>query len=326
MMAEPISMRTDPLVSQADLRSLGGRTILVTGAAGMLGSAFCEVLHRLVPEGKVIPLDRGLCDVRDRRSVLKWATERPDFILHCAGMALADECERQPDEARAVHVDGTVNVAELARTCGATMFYPQSVFIFDGHEQPVTEATRPSPRMVYGQLKLEAEQRLLALNSDALVVRMAGFFGGEHRDKNFVGIFTRDLARLLEQGVYGLDVGDRVWQPTYTHDHAANTLLLLANQCRGIYHMGAKGEATFFDVASACIEELGLSSVFSIHLRPSAFPVSEAAVRPARMVTARFRLEAEGHDRQRSWRNALHDYLSRPYFDPLRRYAAEMPR
>lgn len=308
-------------MSQADLRSLNGRTILITGAAGMLGSAFCEVLDRLTPDCRVLALDRRLTDVRDRRSVLSWAARRPDIILHCAGMALADECERLPEVARAVHVEGTKNVAELARVCGATVFYPQSVFIFDGDEQPVTETTRPSPRMVYGQLKLEAEQRLLELIPDALVVRMAGFFGGEHRDKNFVGTLTRDMARLLKEGVVGLEVGDRLWQPTYTLDHAENTLLLLANGRRGVYHMGAQGEATFFDVARACVEELGLSAIFSIHPRRSQFPVSEAAVRPARMVTARCRLEAEGLDRQRPWRASLHDYLSRRYFEPLRRWS-----
>lgn len=301
------------------LAALSGRSILITGADGMLGRAFREVLSE-VGDAMVDAVSHGRLDVTDRDAVLSWADRRPDVILHCGGLALADECERHPERAREVHLGGTRNVTELARRCGARVFYPQSVFIFDGQELPVTEETVPAPTFVYGCVKLEAERHLLAHLPRALVVRMAGFFGGDDRDKNFVGQFRQTLVEVLDGDGGQVEVGDRVWQPTYTLDLARNALLLLADGCSGVYHMGSIGEASFFDVATTCVEALGLGGRVDVRARPSAvFDVGEAARRPARMVTANRRLEREGRCRQRPWADALVEYLSRPYFDDVRR-------
>jgi dTDP-4-dehydrorhamnose reductase len=299
----------------ADFEALAEKTFLITGADGMLGRAFQECLRQLDPRIQVIALDREALNVTDREAVLGWASARPDFILHCAANVHADACERDQDTCRAIQVGGTTNVAVLAGETGARLYYPQSVFIFDGRDLPVTESTRPSPAMAYGRFKLEAEQRMLDLVPDALVVRMAGFFGGDDKDKNFVGQFTRRLADALAAGISRVEVGDRIWQPTYTLDAAGNALLLLALGKTGVYHMGAHGEATFFDVAAACVEFLGLSSLVAIVPgSSSAFAAQEFARRPMRMVTATERLDHEGLNRQRYWRDALREYLGRPYF------------
>lgn len=305
-----------------DLTALQGARILVTGADGMLGRAFVEALAPLGDGVHVHAYPHVRLDVTDADAVMRCARHRPDVILHCAGMSLADRCEREPVRAHAVHVGGTRNVGRLARATGARVVYPQSVFIFDGRELPVTEATTPNPRLVYGAVKLEAERHLLGEVPGTLAVRMAGFFGGDEKDKNFVGQFTRELAVLLADGRTTCAVGDRVWQPTYTLDHARNTLLLLALGREGIYHMGALGEATFFAVARACVEELGLAHRVAVVPCPAtAFDRAEPARRPMRMVTATRRLDAEGLNRQRPWRAALGEYLARPHFDALRAVA-----
>lgn len=306
-----------------ELSELCGSRVLITGAAGMLGRGFSEALAPLGDQVTVHALSHERLDVTDRDAVMTCAALRPDIIAHCGGMALADECERDPAKAAAVHLDGTRNVGELAKACGARIAYPQSVFIFDGRHLPVTEETNPNPPMAYGRVKLEAERYLLSEVPGALVVRMAGFFGGDHKDKNFVGKFVRDLARGVQTGQSRIEVGDRIWQPTYTLDLARNTLLLLARHRRGVYHMGALGEATFYDVARVCADGLGLAEIVSIELCPSRlFDGDEPARRPHRMVTANLRLEREGLMRQRPWEDALREYLTRPWFDKFRRSAA----
>lgn len=304
----------------AELAPLRGARIVLTGAGGMLGRAFVEALEPLGDAVRVHAFPHEALDVTDEAAVLRLAALQPTIVLHCGGMSLADRCEREPELARRVHVEGTRHVGRLALASGARVFYPQSVFIFDGSELPVHEGTVPNPPFTYGRVKLEAERYLLSEVEGSLVVRMAGFFGGEERDKNFVGQFTRELERLLAAGETHYAVGDRVWQPTWTLDHARNTLLLLARGRKGIYNMGAKGEATFFDVATACVDALGLASRIAIEPRPAeGFVRQEPARRPARMLTANTRLEREGLDRMRPWRDALREYLARPYFDRLRR-------
>ena len=305
-----------------ELHRLRGINILITGAGGMLGRACVEALRPLAGHLRVRALTHEQLDVTDVDSVLACASDRPDVIFHCAGWALADACEREPERARQVHVHGTHNVGRLAMLAGARVIYPQSVYIFDGRELPVTERTRPSPGFVYGKVKLEAEQYLLAELPGTLTIRMAGFFGGDEKDKNFVGKFVRELFELLDRGTTVVEVGDRIWQPTYTLDLARNSLLLASRGCDGIYHMGAIGEASFYDVARVCVDALGLGNRMTVVPCSSApFDDTEPARRPARMVTANERLIAEGLCRQRPWEDSLREYLLRPYFDELRRAA-----
>lgn len=299
-----------------ELEALSGCRVLVTGADGMLGRAFREVLCG--EPCAIVPLDRHALDVTDREAVLRQAEHAPDLILHCAANVDADGCERDPDECRRVQVGGTANIVELAARCGAGVFYPQSVFIFDGQHLPVTEDTTPAPAFAYGRYKLEAERIILRDVPGALVVRMAGFFGGDEKDKNFVGKFTRHLRGMRSRNERRHTVGTRVWQPTYTLDLARNTLLLLARKCTGVYHMGAHGEASFFQVASACVESLGLADHIDVVAGEPVSVLHEPARRPWRMVTATERLDREGLNRQRPWREALDEYLARPHFSDLR--------
>lgn len=306
---------------RAAVRSaLNERSILITGADGMLGRAFVEALADLAPGARVNAYSHGALDVTDADAVARCVAVDPNLIIHCGGLSLADECERDPGRAFSVHVEGSQNIGRLALETGARVLYPQSVFIFDGTELPVTEETVPNPQMVYGKAKLAAEQWLLSSVPGSLSIRMAGFFGGDQRDKNFVGQFTSMLRRLLDGRMHDCDVGDRRWQPTYTLDLARNALLLLTRERSGIYHMGSLGEASFFDVADACVSALGLGDVIRVQqVSTVQVDADEPARRPARMVTANLRLDREGLNRQRPWREALHEYLSRPHFDSLRR-------
>ena len=302
-----------------ELAPLRGRRILITGAGGMLGRAFNEVLEALGDGVTVHALARESLDVTNAGAVAACAALQPDIILHCAALVNADLCQREPDLARNVILEGSRHIAALACQTGARVFYPQSFLIFDGREQPAREHTPAAPAFAYGAFKLEAERLLLKEVPGTLAVRMAGFFGGDEKDKNFVGKFVREIERLVANGVNAVEVGDRVWQPTYTVDLARNSLLLIARERTGIYNMGSVGEATFYDVARLCVEELGHAERLTVMRVPSKFfDDNETVRRPSRLVLANVRLEDEGLNRQRRWDEALREYLRRPYFDRIR--------
>jgi dTDP-4-dehydrorhamnose reductase len=301
------------------LATLSSNTVLITGADGMLGRAFTESLAA-IPGCRVIALGRDRLDVTDREAVMGFARTNPEWIVHCAADVNADRCEKNPDACHAVQVGGSENVAALARSCGARVLFPQSFLIFDGCEEPIVEDTRPNPLSVYGRCKFEAETRVLeTLGDSALVIRMAGFFGGDEKDKNFVGGFTRHARQLLDQAVDTYDVGDRIWQPTYTLDLAHNSTLLMAASKSGVYNMACHGQASFFELAVACVEELKLTN--RLRIQPTSADrvaaVTDTAKRPAAAVMDNRRLRAEGLDLQRPWRHALNEYLRRPWFEAM---------
>ncbi len=297
------------------LLPLSVKRIVITGAKGMLGQAFQDVLERHAPMATVLALGKSDLDIRSSDQVLSIADFRPDFIFHCAAIVNADYCEENPDEAHAVKVGGTRNIVELALRTEAKVFYPQSFLIYDNQDLPITETTSPNPLSVYGRLKLEAEQIVAEALPQSLVVRMAGFFGGWEIDKNFVGKFVPHIAKLIKAGVQSIEVGDRIWQPTYTNDLAYNTLLLLANDRSGVYCMASHGQASFFDVASEITKLLAIDEHFSI--TPASLTkvsITEKAKRPEAVIMENRRLNGEGLERQRAWQNSLAEYLDQPYY------------
>lgn len=312
---------------QPDLKPLEGKAILITGAGGMLGRALRAALAQWASGAHLIALPREALDVSDRAAVMALAGQPLDFILHCAADVNADRCEQDPVNCREIQVGGTLNIIELARCAGAKIYYPQSVFIFDGSVAPITESTDPVPAIAYGCFKWEAEQALRQALPETLVVRMAGFFGGEAYDKNFVGKFSQHLQALVKEGKTECGVGDRRWQPTYTLDLALNGLYLLAQGKTGVYNMSCHGEASFFEVASVIVEALGLSTFFSLYPKSSAeFASREAAPRPLRVYMENRRLQEEGIDFQRSWQEALREYLNLPYFQHLAAHLSRLRR
>ena len=299
------------------LASLDGSKVVITGANGMLGRAFAQVLATCAPKAEVLALGRDALDVTQRDEVFALAGERPDIVLHCAVKADVNWCEDHAEEAAQVQVEGTAHVAALAKACGARLFFPQSFLIYEGGAL-VDEGTDPNPLSAYGRLKFEAEKTLLSILPDALVVRMGGFFGEQEADKNFVGKLIPHLASLLRSGVDRMEIGDRIWQPTYTRDLAYNSLLLLARRCTGAYCMASHGQASFFELGKEITRLLGIDQRLEIARVPAqTMAGKEKAVRPEVLVMRNSRLQAEGLDRQRPWQAALAEYLGQGHFNAL---------
>ena len=290
---------------------LCGKKILITGAGGMLGTAFVNQIYKYIPDPRVLALSRNQLDVCNDDHLEKIKAENPDIIIHCACLVNADMCEIQPDVARNIIVSGTKNITKIAQHCGSQIIYPQSFLIFSGEAPLVDEMTQPSPLNEYGRLKLEAEMEMLRQLPNSMSLRLGGFFGGGEKDKNFIGKFLALIKKAKQNNQSYLEIGNRVWQPTYTQDIAANSLLLLAKKKSGVYCMAAHGSATFYEVAKETINILGLEDQITLgEIDASLFVKKEAAARPLAVIMQNKRLLEENMDRQRVWYSALKSYLS----------------
>ena len=198
------------------------------------------------------------------------------------------------------------------------MLYPQSFLIYDGDILPINEDTKPKPLSVYGKHKLEAELYALKDLSEVLVVRMAGFFGGREKDKNFVGKIVSQIARLVQDDESSIEIGNRIWQPTYTNDLALNCLLLLSEEKNGKYNMASHGQASFYELAKEIVSLLGIKNKIKIiPVDSSKFSKKEKAKRPLLALIENKRLKKEGLDCQRRWEDSLKEYLSHQFFKNL---------
>jgi FlaA1/EpsC-like NDP-sugar epimerase len=116
---------------------LVGKRVLVTGAGGSIGSAFCQIAARLGPAGLTMidrddsalhavsltieELDdrptcayylRNICDADELANVFR--RENPDVVVHAAALKHVPILEDHPEEAFRVNVLGTRAVLEAA--------------------------------------------------------------------------------------------------------------------------------------------------------------------------------------------------------------------
>ncbi len=121
-----------------------GRNVVVTGAAGSIGSELCRQLMQIGVRELVMVdhaesalydvemelLRKGwsnfrpcLSDVRDRNSIDRLLGEvKPEVVLHAAAYKHVPLMEAQPEEAVRTNIEGTKNLAELCLAHGVKEF------------------------------------------------------------------------------------------------------------------------------------------------------------------------------------------------------------
>lgn len=302
------------------LNSMFTKRILITGAGGMLGNSFVTTLTKYLPEVEVAALRHDQLDVRNRDEVLSWCDWiKGGWIIHCAALVSVEGCASNPDLAKETIVGGTQNIIDLASLSGAGVLYPQSFLVFDGSDQPIPEEETPRPLALYGQLKFEAETLVRKSLAKSICVRMAGFFGGQQRDKNFVGKIILEIARKINNGELSISIGDRVWQPTWTDDLALNSLILIGAKKSGVYQMACHGTASFYELTKEIVKHLNWQEKIQI-IKVSVEDVTtqELGKRPSRAELSCQYIREQGLDIQRPWAETLEEYLSDPYFNHYR--------
>lgn len=146
------------------------RSILVTGAFGLVGSDLVPALQKKFGKNKVyalgnktIPADfdgnlvKG--DVRDRSSLEKIIkNHKITDVYHLAGL-LSVGGEKDPDLAWDVNINGLKNILELAKVYKFKLFWPSSIAVF-GPTTPkikTPQHTSIEPTTIYGITKLTGE-------------------------------------------------------------------------------------------------------------------------------------------------------------------------
>lgn len=250
---------------------------LVLGG-GILATALPAWLERRGHVTTVHP--RRATDIRDVAAVRKaFDATRPELVVNAAAYTKVDDCEVERAEA---FLTNGVAPGLLARECrerGALFLHVSSDFVFAGDKgAPYVEEDAPRPLSVYGQSKLLGEMEALREGGDVLIVRTSWLYGGG--GNNFVAAIHAKAARGETPRV----VTDQRGRPTWAGHLADALTLLLAHDCRGMYHYAdaVVGDAiSWYDLASAVVARsgtgVGVSPITSAELpRPARRPPSSA--------------------------------------------------
>jgi len=238
--------------------------ILITGATGFLGHNLLlglKIDHEVwagyyrnrpgVPDCNPVPLDVS----EESRVVEQMSRIRPDMVVHAAAISRPDDCERDPDVARRVIVDGTRNVARACREAGARLAHISTDLVFDGSKGNYLEEDEVHGISIYSRAKIEAETIVRAVDSSAVILRVAVLYGAGSP------AYAGYVANVLRQWGKGEPVTfytDQYRSPTYAPQVAecVNRLLRDPEVC-GILHLGGAERLSRFDFGVLLARQVG---------------------------------------------------------------------
>lgn len=220
---------------------IGGRTVLVTGAGGSIGSELCRQIARFGPK-KLYMLDRDesglqgtqvsltghglldddavvLADIRDPEALRAiFTATKPDLVFHAAALKHLPLLESHPLEGWKTNVLGTLNVLTAAADAGVSTFVN------------ISTDKAANPTSVLGLTKRLTE-RLTAAFSEAhpegryVSVRFGNVLGSRG---SVVHLFTAQIER-----------GGPI---TITHPDVERFFMLIPEACQLVLEAAAIGE------------------------------------------------------------------------------------
>ncbi|MFC7138075.1 NAD-dependent epimerase/dehydratase family protein [Halobaculum litoreum] len=146
-----------------------GRTVLVTGGAGFIGSHIADALcpdngvrildNRAGGEGTYCPAAATAVegDIRDE-DALADAMAGVDVVFHEAALVSVARSVEDPTASHSINTEGTLAVLEAARRADARVVFASSAAIYGAPESmPVAETAPKEPSSPYGLEKLSGD-------------------------------------------------------------------------------------------------------------------------------------------------------------------------
>lgn len=163
--------------------------LLITGVSGFLGQHLARVAHGAGWEVVGVLRSDPKCSTPNMTAsaradlaepgAARDAIERlsPDAVIHCAANARTNECEKFPEVAWR---DNVLATELLARACeGIPLVVCSTDLVFDGKRPGgmYKENDAVGPLNVYARSKLNMEEKLHEMNSQAILARLPLLFG-----------------------------------------------------------------------------------------------------------------------------------------------------
>lgn len=267
------------------------KTILVTGANGLLGQKLVELL---VQESTVdliatargenrLPNTNGYwyvsLDITQSNEVnTVFETYKPDVVIHTAAMTNVDTCETDQSGCELLNVTAVAFLIDACQKHDTFLCHLSTDFIFDGADGPYTEEATPNPISVYGASKLRAEKLIEASSIRWAIARTVLVFGIV-ADMSRTNIILW-VKKSLEDGKQINVVTDQFRTPTLAEDLAIGCWLIAQKETEGIFNISGSDFLTPYEMAIKTANYYGLPTDLIKQADSSTF--SQPAKRPPR--------------------------------------------
>ncbi|WP_016775831.1 dTDP-glucose 4,6-dehydratase [Anaerophaga thermohalophila] len=258
-----------------------GKTILITGGAGFIGSHVVRLLVNKYPDYKILNLDALTyagnlenlkdiesrsnyefirADITDMDAINRIFREyRPDGVIHLAAESHVDRSISDPLAFIRTNVTGTVNLLNAARDVWGEKpddkrFYHIStdeVYGSLGNTGYFTEETAYDPRSPYSASKASSDHMVRAwhhtYNLPVVISNCSNNYGPNQFPEKLIPLAINNIKHKKSIPIYGKGENVRDW--LYVEDHAAAIDLIFHHGKNGeTYNIGGNNEWTNIDL------------------------------------------------------------------------------
>lgn len=262
--------------------------ILVTGAAGFIGSNFTYYMLREHPDYDIVGLDLLTyagnletlgpaiknpkfkfvkADIADAPAMDKlFATERFDIVVNFAAESHVDRSITNPEIFLRTNILGTQALMEAARKHGVKRYHQVSTDevygdlplertdLFFTEETPIHTSSPYSASKASADLLVLAYHRTYAL--PVTISRCSNNYGPYHFPEKLIPLIISRALNDESLPVYGEGKNVRDW--LYVEDHcSAIDLIIHKGRVGEVYNVGGHNERTNLEVVKTILRELG---------------------------------------------------------------------
>jgi dTDP-4-dehydrorhamnose reductase len=280
------------------------KRILITGSKGQLGTDCLDVFK----DASVLNgVDLPEVDLSDRIQCLSVLDKfQPDLIVNCAAYTAVDACETDPSCWKA-NAELPGHLAEWAEANEAFLVHVSTDYVFPGDKplfEACTEGDLPAPISEYGKSKLAGELAIAERTERFAILRTAWLYGAHGNN------FLKTMLRLTLQnpGKEFKVVADQYGSPTWSHTLARQIRAVAEKRATGIFHASSEGHCSWYELACAFLEELGIAHNF-VPCTTDEFPTPTK--RPANSILENVRTKNLGINFFNDWEIELSDFVQR---------------
>jgi len=240
-----------------------GKTILITGANGFVGSRLSRYLHEhtgwtvrgigrrpgpCVDTVADITRDRDLEEIGSRFADV-------DAVIHTAAVSRPYDCDADPDTCRKVNVQATGDLA--TQFPDAAFLFFSTYAVYNRKEGNSTEETPVAPANLYIATKLGGEGQV-ARSPNHVILRPSVIFGYSTtaHDNYFM-----TLLRAVREGREMVSPADQFFNPMHVEVVSRLVRDVIALGLSGVFNIGCNEQMSKYEFNRAVLDRFGLRSV-----------------------------------------------------------------